>query len=516
MVTDPGTGYARYLARVFDERAAQPWLVSAFDERAVTYGEAFETSRRIAGWMTEHGVGRGGTVAFSSSNDIDLALCYLGAMHLGARIVPLNPQLSDADRRAILAANRPDLVLTSPKLKQETAALSATASPASAVMSGTETLLAEDARSANPCARTFDASDDIDVFLTAYSSGSTAAPKGVDVTWQGMFGNGIAYARHMGLDRDCRFYNTLPMTYMGGFYNMTMLPAVIGATTIIDHVLGPANIFGYWDQVGDLNADTLWFAAAILSMLMTADRGDDLSGVTSRVRFAFCGFAPLPQDVRERFEARFGLTLLENYASSECLFVTAQKPGAVYPEGSKGPPLEGITVEITDESGACLPAGSEGEVRIVTPHLTAGYRAGNESDAAAITPHGFLSGDLGHLDERNELFITGRAKELIIRGGENISPAGVEEELLSHPAVAEAAVCGIPDEVYGEAVGAVLVLAREETETGVADIARFYRGALPDSHVPARIMTAQALPKGATGKLDRKAVREILLKGANG
>ena len=119
-------------------------------------------------------------MAFSSPNDIDLALCYLASMHISARIVPLNPQLSDADRRAILAANKPGLIVTAPGLAEETATLAETASPAATVVSGAETLLPDEARNANPGDRTFGEAGDTDVFLTAYSSGSTAAPKGVD------------------------------------------------------------------------------------------------------------------------------------------------------------------------------------------------------------------------------------------------------------------------------------------------------------------------------------------------
>jgi acyl-coenzyme A synthetase/AMP-(fatty) acid ligase len=510
LVTDPGSGFAQHLLKVFETRADHPYLVSGFDDRQLTYGEAFDRSRRIAGWMASEGIGAGDAVALSSPNDIDLALGYFAAMHLGARIVPLNPQLAESDRQSIIAVNRPKLVLADPDLADATAGMIAAAGVDTKLHGGTETLLPEASLQANPHARTFGDAADSDVFLTAYSSGSTAAPKGVDVTWTGMFGNGLAYARHMGLDENCRFYNTLPMTYMGGLYNMTMLPASIGATTISDHVLGPANLFAYWDQVDDLKADTLWFAAAILSMLMAADRGDDLSAVTSRVRFAFCGFAPLPQEVRERCQNRFGLQLLENFASSECLYVTAQKPGVDHPPLSKGPALEGITVDIIDGDGNILPQGQEGEVRIRSPHVCAGYRAGSEADAAAITPEGFLSGDLGHLDENGDLFITGRAKELIIRGGENISPASVEEALVAHPDVTAAAVAGLPDKVYGETVGAAVVLRAGAGEGVIEDIQRHCRANLPNARVPTKIMAIGDLPKGPTGKVDRKAVRAVL------
>lgn len=510
MVSNPGSAYARYLENVFLTRTSHPFLISGFDDRSLTYGKAFDLSRRVAGWMAGRGVSAGDAVCLSSPNDVDLAVCYLAVMHLGGRIVPLNPQLTTTDRQNIVVVNQPKLILADPGLREATETLAHAAGCEAPLVNGDETLLPSEAREAAPHARSFGEAGDNDVFLTAYSSGSTAAPKGVDVTWLGMFGNAIAYARHMGLDQDCRFYNTLPMTYMGGLYNMTMLPAVLGATTIVDHVLGPANLFSYWDQVDDFKADTLWFAAAILSMLMAADRGDDLSEITDRVRFSFCGFAPLPEEVRLRFEDRFGLSLLENYASSECLFVTARKPGVLHPAGSKGPVLEGITVDIIGPDGALLPQGSEGEVRINTPHLAAGYRAGNETDAAAITPDGFLSGDLGYLDDNGELFITGRAKDLIIRGGENISPASVEETLVAHPLVTAAAVAGLPDPVYGETVGAALVLGKGGDAGSLEDITRFCRTNLPNARVPTKLIIVSDLPKGPTGKVDRKAVRDLL------
>ncbi|MEQ9199313.1 MAG: long-chain-fatty-acid--CoA ligase, partial [Rhodospirillales bacterium] len=148
-----------------------------------------------------------------------------------------------------------------------------------------------------------------------------------------------------------------------------------------------------------------------------------------------------------------------------------------------------------------------------TPHLAAGYRAGSASDAAAITPDGFLSGDLGYLDGKGELFITGRAKDLIIRGGENISPASVEETLVAHPLVTAAAVAGLPDPVYGETVGAALVLGKGGDAGSLDDIARFCRANLPNARVPTKLMIVGDLPKGPTGKVDRKAVRDLLTAG---
>lgn len=501
-------------ADAFRTRGSRQFLIDAPTGRSFTYGEFLEHSLAAADWLIDQGVVPGDCVLFSCGNSSDLALLYFAAMHAGARIVPVNTQLDARETGHIARSNAPKLILLDPAqaerkhelLPAELVERVRVIAQADEAEDG-DVVLAQAVLGLKRRAEPFAHGGDEAVFLTAYSSGSTAAPKGMDVTWRGMLGNGAAYARHMGLDDTCRFINMLPMSYMGGFYNLLVLPAQLGASVVVDEVFGPANLFGFWDTVTDHGVDTLWFTAAMLSMLLAADRGDELA---AKIRFAFCGFAPLPVDLKQRFETRFGMTLRENYASSECLFVTANNLAA-YKPGSKGTALPGVDLSVVDAELRAVASGQEGQILVRTRYFMAGYRDGKPSDQAQITAGGFLTGDVGVIDAGGELFVTGRVKDLIIRGGINISPAGIEESLCRHPAVDEAAVIGIPDEVYGEEMAAAITLVAGQEAPSEKELKAHCRSELPAYKVPKRIAIIPAMPRGMTGKTDKNAIRRMMI-----
>jgi long-chain acyl-CoA synthetase len=239
----------------------------------------------------------------------------------------------------------------------------------------------------------------------------------------------------------------------------------------------------------------------------------------SSVRHAFVGFAPLPLKVKNEFEARYGVRLIENYGLSETLFVTARSRTDFGAGGYVGEALPGVELRIAnDNDGArdndqqeSLPPGADGEVQILTPDLMAGYLdaegALSKMDATAWFP----TGDVGHLDELGSLFITGRKKDLIIRGGVNISPAAIEESLMHIPGVTEVAVVSIPHELYGEDVVAVLKLdAGVELESILESVVAYAKRNLAQHQQPARYISIDELPRTANGKVQKARIRELV------
>jgi acyl-CoA synthetase (AMP-forming)/AMP-acid ligase II len=223
------------------------------------------------------------------------------------------------------------------------------------------------------------------------------------------------------------------------------------------------------------------------------------------------GFAPLPLKVRDEFEARYGVRLVENYGLSETLFVTARSQRTLAGGGYVGEALPGITLRVVSEEGEVVAAGTDGEVYILTPDLMAGYldAAGSllEIDAAAWFP----TGDVAHLDEQGSLFITGRKKDLIIRGGVNISPAAIEEALMHVDGVAEVAVVSIPHELYGEDIVAVLKLdAGVELESLLDAVVTYAKRNLAQHQQPARYIAIDELPRTANGKVQKARIRELV------
>jgi long-chain acyl-CoA synthetase len=235
------------------------------------------------------------------------------------------------------------------------------------------------------------------------------------------------------------------------------------------------------------------------------------------VRHAFVGFAPLPLKVKNEFEARYGVHLIENYGLSETLFVTARSRPDFSAGGYVGESLPGVELRIASDNDSdnaqekSAAPGVDGEVQILTPDLMAGYLDAGGALSKMNASAWFTTGDVGHLDERGSLFITGRKKDLIIRGGVNISPAAIEESLMHIPGVVEVAVVSIPHELYGEDVVAVLKLdVGVELETILDSVVAYAKRNLAQHQQPARYISIDELPRTANGKVQKARIRELV------
>ncbi len=333
-----------------------------------------------------------------------------------------------------------------------------------------------------------------------------------------MLRNAAAFASAQNIDENSRFYLTLSMAYMGGFYNLLVLPFLCGASVVVDHVFDARSSLHFWEKARKNKVNTLWMAPTVLSILLRMDRGRTGEEFChSSVRHAFVGFAPLTPKVKNEFEARYGVRLIENYGLSETLFVTARSPNSNKNDrenrGYVGEPLPGVTLRIVndDDDGNPAPLAVDGEIQILTPDLMAGYLDAQGRlqpiDAAAW----FSTGDVGHLDANNSLSITGRKKDIIIRGGVNISPAAIEEVLVQVPHIAEAAVVSIPHELYGEDIVAVLKLeANIELDSILDVVVAHARQNLALHQQPARYIAIDDLPRTANGKVQKGRLRELV------
>jgi long-chain acyl-CoA synthetase len=359
--------------------------------------------------------------------------------------------------------------------------------------------------------------DGEDLAVIMYTSGTSAKPKGLAHKLGRMFRNATAFASVQAIDEDSRFYLTLSMAYMGGLYNLLVLPFLCGASVVVDHVFDARSSLNFWDKAKNNQVNTLWLAPTVLSILLRMDRGrtgEDFC--RNSVRHAFVGFAPLPLKVKDEFEARYGVRLIENYGLSETLFVTARSQESLYRDnpgghGYVGEALSGVSLRIVSDEEESAAPGIDGEVQILTPDLMAGYLDAEgdllEMDASAWFP----TGDVGHLDDQGSLFITGRKKDLIIRGGVNISPAAIEEALMHLDGIADVAVVSIPHELYGEDIVAVLKLeAGVDLESLLDLVVAHARRTLAQHQQPARYIAIDELPRTANGKVQKARIRELV------
>jgi long-chain acyl-CoA synthetase len=227
---------------------------------------------------------------------------------------------------------------------------------------------------------------------------------------------------------------------------------------------------------------------------------------TSALRMCISGGAALPVEVLRGFEEAFGVPVLEGYGLSETSPVASfNHPGRVHKPGSIGTPIRDVELRAVDEAGKEVPQGDVGEIAIRGPNVMKGYWQRPEATAEAVRDGWFYTGDLARVDEDGYFFIVDRKKDLIIRGGYNVYPREIEEVLYEHPAVAEAAVIGLPHPALGEEVAAAVAL-KPGAAISAEDLRAYIKGQVAAYKYPRHLWLVEALPKGATGKIQKRDI----------
>jgi acyl-CoA synthetase (AMP-forming)/AMP-acid ligase II len=500
---------ARHEGRIF--------LVDASTHHEIAYWEFHKRACTLAAELRRRGIRRGDRIGVMVPNCCELAIVYFGCIYLGVVIVPINPGLSHGEVRFILSSCKPALMVVGPSCVDAVKAVHSnvvTLFPTEAMAGAHDPDgIAIDALPESTGFVPFEDADSDHLALIMYTSGTTAKPKGLAHRIESLFRNVTAFARAQKIDQDTRFYLTLSMAYMGGFYNLLVLPFLCGASVVVDHVFDARSSLHFWDKARDGRANALWLAPTVMSILLRMDRGR--SGeefCRSSVRQTFVGFAPLSLKVKHEFESRYGVRVVENYGLSETLFVTARSGGFLDGgPGYVGEALSGIQVRIASGDGERVPPGTDGEVQILTPDLMAGYLDAEGNLIEMDAREWFSTGDVGHLDERGSLFITGRRKDVIIRGGVNISPAAIEEVLMQARGVADVAVVSIPHELYGEDVVAVLKLeSGVEMESILDTLVSHAKHNLAQHQQPARYIAIDEFPRTTSGKVQKARIGELV------
>jgi acyl-CoA synthetase (AMP-forming)/AMP-acid ligase II len=498
------------------------FLVDANTGVEITYGEFHRLACDLAADLLRRGVGKGDRVAVMVPNCCELAVFYFACIYLRAVIVPINPSLAERDVQFILSNCKPKLLVQGGAGAAALVGLHpnvirlATAQDALEVPSVSDAIQIGKLKT-SPGFVPLQQSTTEDLIAIMYTSGTSAKPKGLAHKLGSMLRNARAFAAAQHIDQDSRFYLTLSMAYMGGFYNLLILPFLCGASVVVDHVFDARSSLHFWDKAKTHGVNALWMAPTVLSILLRMDRGRTGEEFCRRsLRHAFVGFAPLPSKVKAEFESRYGVRLIENYGLSETLFVTARSQSAIGGQGYVGEALPGVSLRVANpdrssDAEPSLPPAAEGELQIQTSDLMAGYLDADGQLMPVDSDQWFATGDIGCVTPDGSLFITGRKKDLIIRGGVNISPAAIEEDLMQVEGVAEVAVVSIPHELYGEDIVAVLKLnPGRELESMLDSLIAHAKKNLALHQQPARYIAVDEFPRTANGKVQKSRIRELL------
>ena len=346
------------------------------------------------------------------------------------------------------------------------------------------------------------AADDMAVLM--YTSGTSGLPKGVVLTYGNLQSDVDGCIEAAALQKKHRFLGIIPLFHGFGMTATMLAPVQLGSQTVYQARFSPASAV---EAVRKHQASIVFGVPSMFGAML---RVKDASAADfGHIYTVISGGEPLPAALRQAFPARFGVPIHEGYGLTETSPVVSLNTPQANRAGSVGRPLASVKVKIVDDQGCPVQRGSSGEVLLAGPMIMKGYYNLPAETAAALTADGYLrTGDLGMIDGDGYLFITGRKKELIIVAGEKVTPREVEDVLLSHPGVAEAAVIGRKDPTRGEAVVAFVVL-RPEQPTRPEEIRAFCRDkGLPQFKVPRDVMVVEQLPRSPTGKVLKRVLAE--------
>jgi acyl-CoA synthetase (AMP-forming)/AMP-acid ligase II len=476
-----------------------PALVVPEDGQVLSYGQLADRVAALAGSLAGAGVGRGDRIALTLPNGPDMIQILLAITALGAAAAPLNPAYTQAEYAFYLTDIAPRLLLM--PASRPAAAVGAAEDCSVPVLTaqaggdGPPALFADDSELSPGTGFGPGQPDDVGVVL--HTSGTTSRPKQVPLLQRNLMASTRTIAAHYGLGPADVSFCVMPLFHVHGLVASTFAALAGGGTVIVPRRFTPQR---FWRQAREFGAT--WLSAGPTLHQMILDRADG-DGAPGTLRFARSCSSALSPALLERAERSYGVPMLEAYGMTEASHQMASNPIGARIPGSVGVPT-GTRIGIADKAGTLLADGIPGEVVIRGPGVMSGYANNPQATAEAFFGDWFRTGDRGVLRD-GYLYLEGRLKEMILRGGENISPAEVEQALLSHPAVRDAVCFGVPDEKYGELVSAAVTLTGP---ADVADLTGHCRERLAAFKVPVTIHVLDQIPRTATGKIQRRRVAE--------
>ncbi len=504
-----------YLERHALERPGAVFLVAADDGgREVDFGTLRALTDEVGERLAVLGAARGAKVAFLLDNGLWATVLFLGTIASARVVVPLNAVAGDRQLRYVLEHSDAEVVFVAERYRERIDAL-LEGFPRSLRVIETDATHGPrwPAAASSPPPATPPRGQDAALLL--YTSGTTGLPKGAVLSQRAIARGGENVAVAHGLDAHDRALCVLPIYHINGAMVTVAAPLVSGGSVVMPRRFS-ANRF--WPLVSEHGCTWSSLVPTIIKYLLDrADQepfgfGDDPR--LARFRFARSASAALAAATLAEWEARFHVPMIETMGLTETAGTVLSNP---LPPGRRKPGSVGRAygneARIVDERGRVAGPGGVGELQIRGENLLSYYYENPAATEAAFDDGWFRTGDLGYCDTDGYYFITGRLKELIIRGGENIAPREIDDVLYQHEAVLEAAAVGVPDEFYGQEVVACVAL-RDGYRCSEEELRAFCARQVGDYKAPKRVYFLAELPKGPSGKIQRLKLPELI--GAQG
>jgi acyl-CoA synthetase (AMP-forming)/AMP-acid ligase II len=518
------------------DRSVELWpdheaiVFSSYEDMGIsarwTYAELRQRARRVGRALIASGIEPGERFGIWATNIPEWLELQFGAAYAGAVVVPMNPLYRASEVEFVLDKAKASACFVLPEnrgasLWDITVAASADLdhvrllvpigdAPAGGGPSWDEWLAAGDAVDEDRLERRRREVRSTDTSQIQFTSGTTGFPKGAELSHGGIVNNGRLFAHRATMRQHGRHSNPMPYFHCGGCVMSTLGSIATGSAQMPAVTFDPERMSRTIEEEGCTSASMV--PTMMIGLEEQVDRdGRDLSSLEIIVT----GGSPVPTEVTHRWMERFGVRINNTYGMTEASpVICASRPQDTeeLQTATVGPPFPHVEVDIVEPGGTeRLPIGVEGELRSRSAMVMKGYWDNEEATAEAIGSDGFLrSGDLATMDENGYVSITGRAKEMIIRGGENIYPAEIENAIRELPAVADVAVIGVPDQRYGEVCAAYVRLVEGASLTQ-EELRQQMQGRVARYKIPAHLRVMDPLPLTPSGKVQKFKLREHFL-----
>ena len=501
--------YGRFRAAVGDE--TRPFIRLP-GGRVYSHGDSAARSAQYANALLELGVEPGDRVAVQAAKSAELIFLYLGCLRIGAVYLPLNTAYTLPELEYFIADAAPRVVVCPPQRLAAVLPLAQRLGVAHVATLGdgpgdgtggvAAGSLAERAdRQDRDC---FDVECEVDSLAAIlYTSGTTGRSKGAMLTHGNLASNAYCLKASWRYTADDVLLHALPLFHIHGLFVAVNVTLAAGASLLLLPAFEPDRVFEQLPAATVLMGVPTFYVRLLQDPRLSRE-------ATAHMRLFISGSAPLLAETHREWAARTGHAILERYGMTETGMNTSNPYGGERVPGTVGRPLPGVALRIVDlDSGVLVAAGAVGMIEVKGPNVFAGYWRMPDKTRAEFRDDGFfVTGDVGHIDERGYLHIVGRGKDLIITGGYNVYPREIEAELDALPGVAESAVIGLPHPDFGEGVTAVIVATAQQPPPDEAAVIASLRERLAGYKCPKRVLVVPELPRNAMGKVQKNLLRD--------
>jgi acyl-CoA synthetase (AMP-forming)/AMP-acid ligase II len=495
-----------YVDKRAREQPDKIYMIAPEPGLELTYGKLREDSIDLGKRLLKMGLQKGDKVSFMMSNGYQTTKLFLGIMYSGFVVAPLNLQAQPSQLQYVAEHSDTKIVFVTEAEKGRLL------EAVKGVGRKIEVIVIEnDAERILPdqdlSGYTLPTVDEEDPALLLYTSGTTGTPKGVILCHRNMVAGGEYTTLAHELKPEDRALCSLPLYHINGQVVTAVSPLVSGGSVVMPHKFSVNNFWEYISQYG-----CTWFSVVptIISYLTSATEIAAKNYRLDQLRFGRSASSALPPSLHKAFEKKFGISIVETMGLTETAAPVFSNPleQSKRKYGSPGQAV-GNVAKIVDKQGREVPRRTVGEIMIKGDNVMKEYYKNSAETEKALETDGWLhTGDLGYMHEDGFVFVTGRLKELIIKGGENIAPREIDEALYRHPSVLDAAAVGIPDDRYGEEILACVCLKPGEccTEEELLNHCHTHLG---EFKTPKKIVFMEDLPKGPSGKIQRLKLPDL-------